>query len=389
MIDFIQNTLGMSLGFTVDFIVPFLAVLTLLVFVHEWGHYYIARRCGVRVEVFSIGFGREIFGFTDKSGTRWKFSLIPLGGYVKMYGDEDPASARVDGEKVKKMSAADKKVSFFNKTIGQRAAIVFAGPAVNFIFAILLLAGLYMAVGQPYSPPVIGGIVENGPAAQAGMLPDDRIVAINNNKVTTFQDIQRQISLNLNQPVVVAVDRAGQNLQFNIVPELVTNEDRFGFKHTSGRIGIASVSGFEVREYGLFSAFYAAGRETARITAGTLKAVGQMITGVRGTDELGGVIRIGAMAGEFANNGIIALVTFTALLSINLGLINLFPIPLLDGGHLAMYGAEALRGKPLNERAQDYLFRFGFACVLALMLFATWNDLVQLNVIEYVRNIVS
>lgn len=384
-----QSFLGNAGIFTLDFLLPFFVVLSVLVFVHEWGHFIVARMNGVRVEVFSIGFGRELFGFNDKKGTRWKFSLLPLGGYVKMFGDEDPSSTSVDGEKRKKYTKKEREQAFFSKTVGQRAAIVFAGPAVNFIFAILVLAGLYISVGQPYTPAVVGGILENGPADKAGIRLNDRIVSINGAKIENFQDIQQQVALNLDKPLEFAVDRKGVMKTLTVQPEKVIDENRFGFISSRGKIGINSIEGREIKEYGVVEGVWAAVVETGSISMMTLEAVGQIITGTRSADELGGVIRIGAMAGEFAATGMIALVSFAALLSINLGLINLFPIPLLDGGHLVFYAVEALKGSPINEKSQEYFFRLGFLFVISIMLFATWNDLVQLHVIDYVVNLVS
>lgn len=384
-----QSFIGNAGGFTLDFLVPFFVVLSILVFVHEWGHFIVARMNGVRVDVFSIGFGRELFGFTDKKGTRWKFSWLPLGGYVKMFGDEDPSSMSVDGEKRKKYTKKETDQAFFSKTVGQRAAIVFAGPAVNFLFAIIVLAGLYMSVGQPYTPAIVGGIVEGGPAAQAGLLPDDRIISVDGTKVETFRDVQQYVALHLDRPLEFTVERKGNIKTFTVQPKKVIDENRFGFISSRGQVGVISVESREIKEYGIFDGITAAVVETGNITWMTLKAVGQIITGTRGADELGGVIRIGAMAGEFAQTGMIALVTFAAILSINLGLINLFPIPLLDGGHLVFYAVEAIKGAPIKEKAQEYFFRAGFLFVISIMLFATWNDLVQLRVIDYVVKLVS
>jgi len=402
--EFLQQFLSAPFDFLVHYGLPFVIVLSILVFVHEWGHYIVARMCGVKVETFSIGFGREIFGFNDKNGTRWKFSIVPLGGYVQMFGDSDPASAghdeSVEGKegKSRKMTAAEKKVAFYNQSLPKRSAIVVAGPAINFIFAIILLAGLYTVYGQPYVPPVAASLIADGPAERAGIQPDDKIVAINGNRIENFQDIVTAVAVNLDQELDVTVvsmvdigvwDEANPTT-LTMIPERKSVEDRFGFKHSKGLIGVVSPQGkSEVNEHSVLSATGAAVKETWGITTSTLKALGQMIMGVRSPEELGGILRIGAYAGEFAQAGIVSLITFTALLSVNLGLINLFPIPMLDGGHLAMYGVEALKGSPLNARIQEYAFRTGFAAVVFFMLFATWNDLVQLRVIDYLKNIVS
>ncbi len=396
---FLQDFLAAPWDFTADYLLPFVIVLSVLVFVHEWGHYIVARMCGVKVEIFSIGFGREIFGFNDKNGTRWKFSLIPLGGYVQMFGDSDPASATHEGAKTKKMSKKDREVAFFTQSIPKRSAIVFAGPAINFIFAILLLAGLYATHGQPFTPPVAASVIEDAPAARAGIQPDDKILSINGRAINTFEDIVQSVAINLDEELTLQVARSTGEIgnwdienpiTMSLKPEMTTFEDRFGFKHSKGLIGIASPEGESgLKRHSFGSAVSAAIIETWNITTGTLKAIGQMITGARSADELGGILRIGAYAGEFAQAGVVSLISFAALLSINLGLINLFPIPMLDGGHLAMYGVEALKGKPLGERAQEYAFRVGFAAVICFMLFATWNDLVQLRVIDYLKSIVS
>lgn len=387
---------------------PFVLVLSVLVFVHEWGHYIVARMCGVRVEVFSIGFGRELFGMNDKHGTRWKFSLVPLGGYVQMFGDVDPTSSRHidevkdhdpehDEDPPRPMTDEEKKVAFFSQPVWKRILIVFAGPAINFIFAIILLAGLYTVDGQPYIPPVAGSLMEGYPAAEAGIKVDDKFLTVNGVKVERFQDIVSQVSLSLDSPVTVEVagylgdgEWSDEVRKVTIIPEIKEITDRFGFRHTSGRIGIMSpAGGYEQKEHTVLSATVAATQETYDMTAGALKAIWQMISGTRSTEELGGIIRIGAYAGEFAQAGIASLITFAALLSINLGLINLFPIPLLDGGHLAFYFIEVIKGKPLSEQSQEYALRFGLAIVLGIMVFATWNDLVQMNVIDYFVSLVS
>jgi regulator of sigma E protease len=399
--DWVQKILQTPWEFITSYGGPFVLVLSVLVFVHEWGHYIIARLCGVKIEKFSIGFGPEIFGRTDKNGTRWKFCLIPLGGYVQMFGDADPASARhteevQDGKKVRALTASEKKVAFFAQPVGRRAAIVFAGPAINYIFAIIILSGLYMVQGQPYTPPIAAGVVESSPAARAGIRVDDRIIAVNGVEISKFQDLQKFTMLNLNKEMEVTVQRsAGKNkwrekpVTLKVTPELKIEEDRFGFKHSTGRIGVSSPSSaFEMQKHAPLAAIGAATLETWTISRDTLKAIGQMIMGFRSADELGGILRIGAYAGEFAKRGAVAFITFAALLSVNLGLINLLPIPMLDGGHLAMYAMEKLRGKPLSERIQDYALRFGIAVLLAIMVFATWNDLVQMKVVDHVVKLV-
>lgn len=387
--------------FMIDYALPFVIVLSILVFVHEWGHYIVARLCGVRVETFSIGFGRELFGRTDRHGTRWKVSLIPLGGYVQMFGDVDPASTRVaegvkEGGKVRNFTKEELKVTFFNRSVGKRSLIVFAGPAINFIFAIVLLTGLYALHGEPYKPPVAAEIMKDMPAEAAGMQPGDRVVSINGAAIQSFDDIVRFVTVNLDASMRLEILRpagegqAGETLFLDIKPKVIQEEDRFGFVHSSGRLGFMSIDGeTEILKHSFPGAFVKACSDTWEMITGTLKAIGQMIVGTRSAEELGGVIRIGAYAGEFARSGVIALISFAALLSVNLGLINLFPVPMLDGGHLAFYAFESVNGKPMSERMQEYGLRFGMACILALMLFATWNDLVQMKVVDYFVRLVS
>lgn len=360
----------------------FLVVLTVLVFVHELGHYLVARRNGVRVEVFSIGFGPELFGFEDRAGTRWKFSAVPLGGYVKMFGDADAASTPGGG--LREMTPEERAVSFHHKRVGQRAAVVVAGPAANFLFAIVALAALFAFQGQPFTPPVIGEVQPDSAAAAAGLEPGDRFVAVGGRQVERFEDVQDAVRTSAGSALEIVVLRDGRQVATAAVPEPTEITDRFGNTHRIGLLGI-SRSGMEFRRLDPLSALWAAGGETVRLTVGTLGAVGQMISGARGTEELGGPLRIAQMSGEVAQSGAVALVWFLAILSINLGLINLFPIPMLDGGHLMFYAVEAVRGKPLGEKAQEYGFRIGLALVLTLMIFATWNDLVHLRVFDLFR----
>jgi regulator of sigma E protease len=401
--ELLQKLLTAPMEFLRDYGGPFIVVLSLLVFIHEWGHYIVARLCGVRVLNFSIGFGKEIWGRTDKNGTRWKFCLIPLGGYVQMFGDVDPASTRyAEGQKgedgaVRPFTEEEKKVAFFAQPVGKRAAIVFAGPAINYIFAVLVLGLLYIFQGQSYVPSVVAKLLEGSPAERAGIQVDDKIVAINGEPISRFSELKQKVSLNLGKEIEVTVLRSlgerkwsDKPRTYKLTPDVVTETDRFGFRHTTGRMGVVSPqTAFEVQEHTVVSAIGASIFETWRISVDTLHSIGQIITGQRSAEELGGILRIGAYAGDFAQKGLIAFITFAALLSINLGLINLLPIPMLDGGHLVMYAFESLRGKPLNERIQEYALRFGVVFLLGIMLFATWNDLVQLNVINYLVKLVS
>ena len=369
-----------------DYIVPFLIVLTVLVFVHELGHYLVARWNGVRIEVFSIGFGPELFGWHDRAGTRWKFSAVPLGGYVKMFGDADPSS--MPGANFEQMSAAERAVSFHHKRLPQRIAVVAAGPLANFAFTIVLLAALFATVGQPFTPPVVGQIQPGSAAQHAGMQPGDRILAIDGHRISRFEEVQQAVRLDPGTPMTLLLQRGGQEVTITVTPQVTELTDRFGNHHRLGLLGVTRNTVDYVRRNPV-SAVYWATNETANLTSGTLTAVWQMIIGARGTDELGGPLRIAQMSGEVAQGGIVAVLWFMAVLSVNLGLINLFPIPVLDGGHLLFYAAEAIRGRPLGQRAQEYGFRLGLALVLTLMVFATWNDLVHLRVIAFIKGLVT
>jgi regulator of sigma E protease len=370
----------------VTYVLPFLGILTVLVFVHEMGHFLVARRNGVRVEVFSIGFGPEIFGWTDRAKTRWKFSLIPLGGYVRMFGDANAAS-QPSGDQTE-LTAEERAISFHCKRLSQRTWIVAAGPLANFLFAVVLLAGLFATVGQPFTPPVVGDVVPDSAAAEAGILPGDRFVALNGSAIERFEEVQQIIRLNPERQIEIIVQRDGREVVLSAVPKLTEITDNFGNQQKIGLLGVTR-SGVEYATYGPFTAVWRAARETVSLSVGTLQAVGQIIVGARSTDELGGPLRIAQMSGQVTESGIVTVIWFMAVLSINLGLINLFPIPMLDGGHLLFYGIEALRGRPLGEQAQEYGFRIGLALVFSLILFVTWNDLVNLGVFDFIRGLVT
>lgn len=366
----------------IQYLVPFLLVLSVVVFVHEFGHYYVARRNGVRIETFSIGFGQELLGWNDRHGTRWKLSLIPLGGYVKMLGDADASSATID------LAAAGRPDSFPSKSVWQRMAIVVAGPMANFVFAIVALALLFTLVGRPFTPAEVGEVQPDSPAAAAGLLPEDRIVAVDGQAIESFEALQTIVRDSAGQHLAFAIERQGERMTLTVTPAASEIKDRFGNAYRVGLIGV-SRAGVEYRRSNPFLAPFEAAAETGRMIGGTLYAIGQMVVGSRGTDELGGPLRIAQMSGQIAQDGLVPVLWFTAVLSINLGLINLFPIPMLDGGHLLLYAIEAGRGRPLTERSQEIAFRFGLAMVLSLMVFATWNDLVHLKVFEFFANLIS
>jgi regulator of sigma E protease len=356
----------------------FLVLLTPLVFVHELGHFLVARWCGVRVEVFSIGFGRELFGFTDKYGTRWKFSLLPLGGYVRMFGQAP--NELEGGEKPVAMSPEDKAVSFMHKNVGRRAAIVAAGPAANFIFAILVLTALYWGFGKQFTSPVIDEISPGSAAQEAGLLPGDKIVALNDRRIATFEEVADFIQVNLDQPVQVTIERNGAEQTLAAKPKIIVQKDIMGRDARSARLGVISKHGGPMIALGPLDAVDEAVTYTYTKTIDMLQGLWQMISGVRPASEIGGVLRIATVSGAVAEIGFYQLTILAVMLSLNLGLINLFPVPMLDGGHLAYYAVEAARGRPLSEGAQEWGLKIGLAMVLSLMLFATWNDLVYLDV---------
>ncbi len=358
------------------YVVPFLAIILVVVFVHEFGHFIIARLNGVKVDVFSIGFGKELAGFTDRHGTRWKLSALPLGGYVKFFGDMDAASTRQEDGST--LTEEERKVAFQFKSVGQRAAIVFAGPAFNFLFAILVFAVVFMSVGRPTTEPVIGGVVEGSAAAEAGLAAGDRIVEIAGHPVRRFQDIQRLVPLYGSEPMGVVYERDGVSHRVTATPHIREVEDPFGNLTQMPQLGIhVSGASLVMERLGPLDAVVGAVENTWSVTSATLVAFGQMVAGDRGADDLGGPLRIAEYSGQAAQMGFPNFITFVAVLSINLGLINLFPIPLLDGGHLLFYGFESLRGRPMGERAQEMGLKLGLVVVFGIMIFATWNDILR------------
>ena len=371
-----------------DYVVPFLIVLTILVFVHEMGHFLVARYNNVRVEVFSIGFGAELFGFNDNHGTRWKFSAIPLGGYVKMFGEGEVIEGK-GKDKERDLTDEEKAVSFYHKRLSQRAAIVFAGPLANFAFAVIVLAGLFFTSGAPNLLAGIGTVQPGSAAEKAGIAAGDKVIMIAGQEVKWFQDLRQIVIQSPNIPLSMKVIRDNTQLTLVATPKVQVVEEG-GVEREIGLLGVTPHT--EMIEYtnvGPLDAVVMGAERTYGLTLQILNAVGRMITGSVSRDELGGPLRIAQMSGQMAQGGLVSMVFFLAALSINLGLINLFPIPMLDGGHLLFYLLEAVMGRPVNEKAQEYSFRFGLILVLLLMVFVTWNDLVQLKVFEYFANLVS
>ncbi len=366
---------------TISYIFPFLIVLGIVVFIHEFGHYIVAKICKVKVEEFSIGFGREIWGFNDKSGTRWKLSLIPLGGFVKMYGDANEASAKPD-EKVKELSDEEKKRTFTYQPHYKKIPIIFAGPLANYIFSVLLIWGIFTFVGKIVIPPVVGDVIANTAASEAGMQKGDRILSINGKEIESFLDMQRVISASYEEPVSLTVKRGEDVITLSVKPRVIEEKDIHGNVTRRALLGVSSVPQTDIlpKELNAKEAFVGAVKEVYDTTENTLVAVWQMIRGVRSADELGGPIRIAEVPGEIAkrDGGSIDFLFFIAILSVNLGLINLLPIPLLDGGQIVFYTIEALIRKPIGEKAQDIFGRIGYAFIITLMVFATWNDISRL-----------
>lgn len=358
------------------YVIPFLIVLSILVFVHELGHYLVARFNGVGVDVFSIGFGPEVFGWNDKAGTRWKVSWFPLGGYVKMVGDADAASTP-DMDALQKMDTDARSRSLFYKTVWQRIAVSVAGPLANYLFAIVVFTILFATIGQRYTSPIIQGFQEDSVAAKAGFQAGDHIKAINGETINRFEDIAEIVRSRPGDTLEIVFDRNGHILTLSVTPILSEMKDRFGHVYKIGLLGIKGAEVDYIKRSWLNSWWYAA-KETVSMSWQTVKALGQIIVGAKSADGLGGPLRIAQMSGEIAQSGIIALIWFMALLSVNLGLINLFPVPMLDGGHLLFYFIEVVRGKPLSEKAQEWGFRIGFGIIILLMVLGTWNDIIQI-----------
>jgi regulator of sigma E protease len=359
---------------------PFLFVLSLVVFFHELGHFLVARWCGVRVLVFSLGFGPELFGFNDRTGTRWKISAIPLGGYVKFLGDENAASVP-DTAAAAAMSPEDRKHSFFHKPVAARAAVVVAGPLANFLLAIVISSGILMIYGQRTMTPRVDGVMADGAAAKAGFKPGDLVLSIDGQKIESFADMQRIVTASADRQLEIVVERDGKEVRLEATPALKENKDVFGNVRREGVLGITrsatSPDDVKTEHVGPIQAVALSVEQTATVIGTTLSYIGGIFVGRESPDQLGGPIQIAVISCQVATLGFMPLLNLAAFLSISIGLLNLFPIPLLDGGHLLFYAIETIRGRPLSERAQEVGFRIGLAIVLVLMVFATKNDIVK------------
>jgi regulator of sigma E protease len=364
----------------VGYVVPFLFVLTIVVFFHELGHFLVARWAGVKVLTFSVGFGPELAGFNDRHGTRWKLSAIPLGGYVKFFGDESEASTP-SAASLATMSEEDRKVSFHHKKVAPRAAIVAAGPIANFLLAIVIFAGLFTFFGKPSANARVDTVQADSAAAAAGIQPGDVIKAIDGTAIESFSDMQRIVSTRAGQTLSLDIKRGDSNIVIRATPNLREVKDNFGNTHRVGVLGITRASSPEDATNTKVDPITAVGlgaKETWFVIDRTLAYIGDVFTGRQSADQIGGPIRIAQISGQVSTIGLAALIHLAAVLSVSIGLLNLFPVPLLDGGHLLYYAVEAVRGRPLSERAQEMGFRVGLALVLMLMIFATYNDILHI-----------
>lgn len=355
----------------------FLFLLTLLVFVHEMGHYLVGRWSGIRIVAFSVGFGPELFGWTDRHGTRWKFCAIPLGGYVKFFGDEDAASTP-DYRRLETIRPEERGRTFLGAKLWKRAATVAAGPIANFLLAIAIFAVLFSIYGRAVADPVVAFVAPGSAAEKAGVLPGDRLISIDGKRIATFDDVRRYVSVRPDLPIKVRIDRAGAEVDLDMVPQRTESVDPLGNKVEEGKIGIGTnqeAGNFRVETYGPLEAVGQGALQSWRIVTGTFDYLSNLFVGRMNADQVGGPIRIAQMSGQMAKLGIAEVLNFAAVLSVSIGLLNLMPVPVLDGGHLMFYAVEALRGKPVGPAAQELAFRIGFAMVLMLTVFAAWNDI--------------
>lgn len=368
-------------GFLIGYILPFLFVLTIVVFFHELGHFLVARWNGVTVTTFSVGFGKEIFGWHDKHGTRWRISWLPLGGYVK-FMDDDGAASTPDLEKIEELSEEERKGAFHLKPLGARAAVVAAGPIANFILAIVIFSIMFAFVGRQITTARVDSVVEDSAAETAGFQAGDLVLEIDGVEIESFADMQRIVSVSADLELEFLLERGDEEILISAVPKRREITDRFGNVQKVGLIGItrsAQAEDFNLIKYPLPEAVWRGTQETWFVIARTMGYLYDVITGREDASQLGGPIRIAQVSGQVATLGLAALIQLAAVLSVSIGLINLFPVPMLDGGHLLYYGIEALRGRPLSDKAKELGFRVGMALLLMLMIFATWNDVANLS----------
>ncbi|MBZ8132301.1 RIP metalloprotease RseP [Afifella sp. IM 167] len=375
MLEFLTSTGGGLIGYAV----PALIVLTVVVFIHELGHFLVARWCGIRVATFSIGFGRELFGFFDRRGTRWRVSLIPLGGYVKFVGDENGASIP-DAEMLEETPPEERFGLFHFAPVWKRALVVVAGPVANFILAIVVFAAIFGFVGKPVTTPTVEVVNPGSAAEEAGFQPGDTILAIDGNAVSTFTDVQRVVALASGTELTFTVERGGSTVDLVATPRRQEIPDGLGSTQRVGVLGVSRSADMKLERYGPGGAVVEGVRETYTIIERTLTYVGRLFAGRETTDQLSGPLRVAQVSGIVAESGgAIGLIHLVGILSVSIGLLNLFPVPMLDGGHLVFYAIEAARGRPLGARAQEMGFRIGFALVIMLFVLVTFNDIVRMT----------
>ena len=359
-------------------ILPFIALILVVVFIHEYGHYYFAKKYGVGVTDFSIGFGKEIFGWNDNSGTRWKICWIPLGGYVKFFGDRNVFSQADQEEMLKKYNTEERKKLFVLKPLYQRSIIVAAGPVANFILAIVIFLSIYMFIGKDLTPAMVAEVQKDSPAEMAGFMKNDIILEIDGTEVKSILDVSKLIMMSTSEIIDFKVSRYDQDVFLGVKPNVVQSEDNLGNKIKKRMIGIKlSPYNNEINhvKLGPARALYYSFTEVYFVVTSSLKYLTSIIGGSGDSSQLGGPIRIAKITGQVAEFGFIPFLSMMAYISISLGLINLFPIPLLDGGHLMFYSFEKILGKPLSQKTQEGFFRIGMFLLLSLMFFATFNDL--------------
>ena len=366
-----------------NYLIPFIILITVVVFIHEYGHYYFAKKFGVGVTDFSIGFGKEIFGWNDRSGTRWKICWIPLGGYVKFFGDRNVFSQSEQENIIKKYKEEDRKKLFILKPLYQRSIIVAAGPLANFVLAIIIFLLINMFVGKDMTPAIIEEVQKDSPAYVAGLKKNDKILFIDDKKVESLLEVSTFINTSTKEVIKFVVSRKNQELSFNIKPNLIDGKDSLGNSAKRRIIGIklsALNNEFNREPLPPGKAIYYSVKEVWFVSFTSLKYLGKMITGSGDSSQLGGPIRIAKITGQVAEYGIVPFLSIMAYISVSLGLINLFPIPMLDGGHLMFYFFEKILGKPLSQKTQEGFFRIGLFMLIFLMVFVTFNDLREIGV---------
>ena len=373
--DIIQ-TIIQYLPIAIQYFLAFALLITVVVFIHELGHYSVGRWCGIGVETFSIGMGKQIWGKRDKSGTLWRVAILPIGGYVKFYGDEDPS-----GKKSEVSDNIDSDKNFHNKSVWKKIATTAAGPLFNFILAIFIFSIIFFFRGESLVQPYVGQVVDESPAYNAGLKTGDEIIYADGNEILYFNDLRNYVLENPSSEIELTIVRDGLEETVFLTPEVISSKDRFGNEYSSARIGVIGSQNpehVELRKYGFISSLFRGTAETYNLSAKILNYLGNLIVGRESIDQMGGPIKIIQISGEISNYGIIPLLALIAAISVNLGIINLLPIPVLDGGHLLYYSFEVLRGKPLSQKTQEVGMQIGMSLLIALMIFVTFLDISRL-----------